>query len=34
LPAFSVNSRSNAYRVFLELEAESLAADTGGKADK
>ena len=33
LPAFSASNRGNAYRVFLEIEAETLAAGNGTKAD-
>ena len=32
LPAFGASNRGNAYRVFLEREAEALAAGEGGKA--
>lgn len=31
IPAFNASNRGNAYRVFLEIEAESLASDKSGK---
>lgn len=31
MPAFNASNRGNAYRVFLEIEAESLASDNGTK---
>lgn len=34
MPAFAASNRGNAYRVYLEMEAEALAAGNSGKAGK